>query len=194
MLCLYTSSHAIPAATVGLWVITSFQCSLICIRPFIWVNICPINIWKVIIRNMRKFKYYSLVEVPPRYLMMLSRAICKQISIFNNKSIILWVIVVWLTCRQAWIGPLRGESWGTCLRHKQFHSDSPPPPCYTILSIYLPSTPLFIISLSLPFDECCPFLLFIFFFFFLISNISDVKVSESKPVFCLWEQTILTFT
>ena len=132
-----------------------------------------------------------MVEVPPRYLMVLSRAICKQTSIFYNKSIILWVIVVWLTCRQAWVGPLRGESWGTCLRHKQFHSVSPPPPLlhnsFHLLAFYSTVYYQFITAfwwvLSISVVH-----------FFLISNISDVKVSESKPVFCLWERTILTFT
>ena len=57
---LYFVPTLVPAAKVGLWVITSFQCSLISSRLFIWENICPVNILKIIIWNMRKFKSITL--------------------------------------------------------------------------------------------------------------------------------------
>ena len=60
VMSLYFVPTLVPAAKVGLWVITSFQRSLICSRLFIWENICPINILKIIIWNMRKFKSFTL--------------------------------------------------------------------------------------------------------------------------------------
>ena len=139
---------------------------------------------------MKYEKVYSLVEVPPRYLMMLSRAICKQTSIFYNKSIILWVIVVWLTCKQAWVGPLRGKVGEHVWDTNSFIVVSPP------VTQFFPFTCLLLHCLLSVYH--CLLMSAVHFccwsFLFLISNISVVKVSESKPVFCLWERKILTFT
>ena len=189
---LYFVPTQVPAAKVGLWVITSFQCSLIFSRLFIWENICPVNILKIIIWNMRKFKSITLW-----WKFHLDISWCYQGQFVNRLAFFTTKVLSCELLLSGWpVDKLELVPWGGKVGEhvwdNQFHSVFPPG--YTILSIYLPSTPLFIISLSLPFYECCPFLLFIFFFFFLISNISDVKVSESKPVFCLWERTILTFT
>lgn len=164
---LYFVPTLVPAAKVGSWVITFFQCSLICSRLFIWVNICPINIWKIIIWNMRKFKSITLW-----WKFYLDISWCYQGQFVNRLAFFTTKVLSCELLFSGWlINKLELVPWGgklgTCLRHNQFHSVFPP--CYTILSIYLPFPPFFVISFSLPFDVCCPFLLLNFFFFFLFS-------------------------
>ena len=160
---LYFVPTLVPAAKVGLWVITSFQCSLISSRLFIWENICPINILKIIIWNMRKFKSITLW-----WKFHLDISWCYQGQFVNRLAFLTTKVLSCELLLPGWpVNKLELVPWGGKLGN-MFETTSfivipPPPPCYTILSFYLPSTPLFIISLSLPFDECCPFLLFIFF-------------------------------
>ena len=191
MLCLYTSSHAIPAATVGLWVITSFQCSLIFSRLFIWENICPVNILKIIIWNMRKFKSITLW-----WKFHLDISWCYQGQFVNRLAFFTTKVLSCELLLSGWpVDKLELVPWGGKVGEHVWDTNSfivvSPPVTqffpFTCLLLHCLLSVYHCLLMSAVHFCCWSFL-------FLISNISVVKVSESKPVFCLWERTILTFT
>lgn len=187
---LYFVPTQVPAAKVGLWVITSFQCSLIFSRLFIWENICPVNILKIIIWNMRKFKSITLW-----WKFHLDISWCYQGQFVNRLAFFTTKVLSCELLLSGWpVDKLELVPWGGKVGEHVWDTNSfiviPPPLLHNsfhLLAFYSTVYYQFITAfwwvLSISVVH-----------FFLISNISDVKVSESKPVFCLWERTILTFT